>query len=148
MTAKLLNAEEIALRLAVKPATVRLWLRKGKLKGFKAGERVWRVSETELSRFLAENTYITNEQDGCDIVKEVEVEVIETELVEKIVESLESLSMSGKIQVMQLIRDLRIKELSSTEVEEEPSYMRIREVLKNFKGSLSDEILKERENQL
>lgn len=46
-----LSAEEIAQRLNVGPATVRKWLRDGKLKGVRAG-RLWRVKEIDLHAFL------------------------------------------------------------------------------------------------
>jgi excisionase family DNA binding protein len=46
-----LSAEEIAERLNVGPATVRKWLREGKLKGVRAG-RLWRVKENDLQAFL------------------------------------------------------------------------------------------------
>lgn len=48
---KLLTPEEVAERLAVKPRTVRDWLKAGKLQGMKAG-RLWRISEESLREFL------------------------------------------------------------------------------------------------
>jgi len=46
-----LSAEDIAERLNVGSATVRKWLREGKLKGVRAG-RLWRVRESDLEAFL------------------------------------------------------------------------------------------------
>jgi excisionase family DNA binding protein len=46
-----LSAEDIAERLNVGSATVRKWLREGKLKGVRAG-RLWRVKEIDLQAFL------------------------------------------------------------------------------------------------
>jgi excisionase family DNA binding protein len=46
-----LSAEDIAERLSVGSATVRSWLRQGKLKGVRAG-RLWRVKESDLQTFL------------------------------------------------------------------------------------------------
>ena len=48
---KYLTTEQIAETLKVKEATVREWLREGKLKGVKAGMQ-WRVPETNLNEFL------------------------------------------------------------------------------------------------
>jgi len=49
-----LSAEDIATRLNVSAITVRVWLRKGKLKGVRAG-RLWRVKEKDLQAFLERN---------------------------------------------------------------------------------------------
>jgi excisionase family DNA binding protein len=48
---KLLTPEDTAKALAVKPETIREWLRTGKLKGVKIG-RLWRVRESDLEIFL------------------------------------------------------------------------------------------------
>lgn len=50
---KLLNVEDAAKALLVKPTTVREWLKAGKLKGVKMG-RLWRVRETDLETFIKE----------------------------------------------------------------------------------------------
>lgn len=48
-----LTVSEVAVRLSVKPLTVRLWLRAGSLVGVRCEERsACRVSETELKTFL------------------------------------------------------------------------------------------------
>ena len=53
MTAKLLTPDAVAERLAVSPATVRIWLRKGILKGAKVGGgKLWRISETAIEEFI------------------------------------------------------------------------------------------------
>ena len=53
----LLTVEAVAERLHVKPATVRQWLRIGKLHGVKVGRR-WLMTDDELAASLgqAENT--------------------------------------------------------------------------------------------
>lgn len=56
MSDKLLTPEQAAERLAIKPRTIREWLRntdKGKpgLKGTKVG-KLWRVKESDLEEFL------------------------------------------------------------------------------------------------
>ena len=51
---KLLTTKAVAEILLVKPDTLRTWLRTGKLKGVKVGNRLWRVRESELEVFLRE----------------------------------------------------------------------------------------------
>ena len=53
-TEKLLTVKDAAKVLLVKPTTVREWLKAGKLKGIKVGNRLWRVRESELEAFLRE----------------------------------------------------------------------------------------------
>jgi excisionase family DNA binding protein len=50
-----LTVEQVAERLALSEETVRRWLRSGKLKGVRIGERRsgWRVPETEVQRILS-----------------------------------------------------------------------------------------------
>ena len=53
MQEKLLTTKTVAERLEVAPDTVRIWLRKGMLKGVKVGGgRLWRISETEIDEFI------------------------------------------------------------------------------------------------
>lgn len=52
MTEKLLTPEEAAGILKMRPETVREWLRTGRLKGLKAGPRMWRIKEIDLVEFL------------------------------------------------------------------------------------------------
>jgi excisionase family DNA binding protein len=53
---RLLTVREVAERLRSSPETVRRWLRQGKLRGFRLGgtKLGYRVTESELDRFLAE----------------------------------------------------------------------------------------------
>ena len=57
---KLLTVPEVAARLRASPDTVRRWLRTGKLRGLSyGGDRLgYRVSESELQRFLAASATI------------------------------------------------------------------------------------------
>jgi excisionase family DNA binding protein len=48
---KYYSPEEIGEQFNVKPATVRKWIREGKLKAVKLG-RLWRIPEEELQRFI------------------------------------------------------------------------------------------------
>jgi excisionase family DNA binding protein len=54
MVDEYLTIEEAASRVKVKPDTLRLWLRTGRLKGLKAG-RLWRVKTTDLEVFLEQS---------------------------------------------------------------------------------------------
>lgn len=49
---RLLSVAQVAERLNAKPATVRLWIREGRLPAIKVGPRLWRVAETDLAAFL------------------------------------------------------------------------------------------------
>ncbi len=51
---KLVKAKEVAERLNVNPRTVKSWLLKGKLKGYKVGGQ-WRVKESDLDSFFKPN---------------------------------------------------------------------------------------------
>ena len=46
-----LTPEEVAERLRINPALVRIWLRKRELKGIKIG-RLWRIAEKEVDVYL------------------------------------------------------------------------------------------------
>ncbi|HEX6972152.1 MAG TPA: helix-turn-helix domain-containing protein [Limnochordia bacterium] len=47
----MLTTEEVAERLSVRPNTVRVWLRRGELRGVQIHGR-WRIPETALRSFL------------------------------------------------------------------------------------------------
>ena len=49
---KMLTPEEIAEWLEITPATVRGWLRSGRLKGYKLGAKAWRVKQSDLDEFM------------------------------------------------------------------------------------------------
>ncbi len=61
----LLAPEEAAARISVSPRSIREWLRKGKIKGVKAG-RLWRIREKELERFLGLESRKMNGNDQVD----------------------------------------------------------------------------------
>ncbi len=48
---RLLTPTDVANRLQVNERTVTLWLRKGRLRGFKVGKE-WRISPDDLQAFL------------------------------------------------------------------------------------------------
>jgi excisionase family DNA binding protein len=51
---ELLTPEEAARLLKVDPATIRAWLRAGKLKGYKLAGGHWRISEEAITAFIGE----------------------------------------------------------------------------------------------
>lgn len=48
---ELLTPADAAVRLRVKPETIKTWLRQGRIKGLKAG-RFWRIPTEEIDNFL------------------------------------------------------------------------------------------------
>ncbi len=50
-----LTITQVSIKLGVNIETVRRWLFKGQLKGFKAGKQ-WRVRRHDLSEFIKSNT--------------------------------------------------------------------------------------------
>ncbi len=54
MQKELLTPEEAARLLKVNPATVRAWLREGKLKGVKLPGGFWRISEEALQELTGD----------------------------------------------------------------------------------------------
>ncbi len=58
-----LTVADVANRLKVHPATVKRWLREGKLGGVLLGDRAgWRVSEEDLAQFLDGQRRVQQEQ--------------------------------------------------------------------------------------
>lgn len=47
-----LTVNQVAEQLQVDPQTVRIWLNEGRLAGYKAGARRWRVRQSEVDRML------------------------------------------------------------------------------------------------
>lgn len=54
MDERYLTPEQVAGRLQVNVVTVHRWLRTGKLKGYKLGHRLWRVSPEQIKEFVVE----------------------------------------------------------------------------------------------
>lgn len=48
---RLMTPEEVAERLAIKPKTVRNFLREGRIKAVKVG-RLWRIRESDLLEYM------------------------------------------------------------------------------------------------
>ena len=53
---KFMTRDEVAKYLRVHPRTINRWLKSGSLTGYKLGDgktSLWRISETEIEKFLA-----------------------------------------------------------------------------------------------
>lgn len=48
----LYTPEDVAKLLRVKTVTVHNWLRHGKLKGFRVGSKLWRITREQLQEFI------------------------------------------------------------------------------------------------
>lgn len=48
----LYTPEDVANLLQVKTVTVHNWLRGGKLKGFRVGSKLWRITREQLQEFI------------------------------------------------------------------------------------------------
>jgi excisionase family DNA binding protein len=57
------TVEEVARRLSLNSETIRRWLRSGRLRGIRLGERRagWRIREADLSAFLNERANVQKE---------------------------------------------------------------------------------------
>ncbi len=142
MDTKLLTPEDVAERLTVNAATVRSWLRKGNLKGLKIGKKVWRISEDELNVFLL--------REQCYEGKDLSSQVRETpsEIKESLFKDLDELSMQSIEKIYNLATELKEEEAKSISNTSTDAYMRVRQVLSGFSGSLADELSKERDDRL
>ncbi len=49
-----ISTKQAAEKYNIAQVTVRKWLAEGRLKGKKVGPKLWRVSETELERYINE----------------------------------------------------------------------------------------------
>jgi excisionase family DNA binding protein len=142
MDTKLLTPEDVAERLTVNAATVRSWLRKGNLKGLKIGKRVWRISEDELNYFLLrEQCY-----EGKDLSSQVRES--SSDIKESLFKDLDELSMQSLEKIYNLATELKEEEAKSISNTSTEAYMRVRQVLSGFSGSLADELSKERDDRL
>jgi len=54
MEERYFTIEEVAEKLAVAKKTVKNWLLTGKLQGIKLTNKLWRIPESELNRFIEE----------------------------------------------------------------------------------------------
>jgi excisionase family DNA binding protein len=142
MGTKLLTPEDVAERLTVNAATVRSWLRKGNLKGLKIGKKVWRISEDELNVFLL--------REQCYEGKDLSSQVRESpsEIKESLFKDLDELSMQSIEKIYNLATELKEEEAKSISNTSTDAYMRVRQVLSGFSGSLADELSKERDDRL
>jgi excisionase family DNA binding protein len=63
---KLLTVDAVARQLTLHPETVRRWLRDGRLRGIRLGERRagWRISQADLDAFLSSRSTRKGSDDG------------------------------------------------------------------------------------
>ena len=53
---KYVTIREVAKELNINPQTIRSWVKKGKLRGYRLGERSVRILRSDLNRFIKEST--------------------------------------------------------------------------------------------
>ncbi len=53
---KYLTVSEVAKELNINPQTIRSWVKKGKLRGYRLGERSVRILRSDLNQFIKEST--------------------------------------------------------------------------------------------
>ena len=53
---KYLTVSEVAKELNINPQTIRSWVKKGKLRGYRLGERSVRILRSDLIQFIKEST--------------------------------------------------------------------------------------------
>lgn len=153
MGSKLLTPEDVAERLTVNAATVRAWLRKGSLKGIKIGRKVWRISEVELNAFLSrKDDYIYNTEHtehssyGKDLSSQVKES--QSEVKELLIKALDELSVRNIEKIYDLAVALKEEEAMIRKSDSLDAYMKVRQALSGFSGSLTDDLLKERNDRL
>jgi excisionase family DNA binding protein len=61
---KYYTPDQVAEILMVSAKTIREWLKKGRLKGSKLGPRLWRISETDLQKFVDRGKAAQQEEDS------------------------------------------------------------------------------------
>jgi len=149
MKSKLLSPEDVAERLAVNPATVRSWLRSGKLKGVKLGEKIWRIDEGEVREMLCREedvNYGAGVTENC--LEGVDAADYRGKYKERILNNLDYLSSDSLAVVDSVIQGLKEKETTNDHENRSPAYLRARRALSSIKGSLSDDITRERKEWL
>ncbi len=149
MKGRLLSPEDVAERLAVNPATVRSWLRSGKLKGVKLSKKMWRIDESEVQELLCRekdaNYGVSVAENG---LADADNDVCRVKCKKSILSNLELLSAGSLAKVDLMVRDLREQESAAGNDNKSPAYQRARRALSGIKGSLSNDIIEERKARL
>ncbi len=149
MKSRLLSPEDVAERLAVNAATVRSWLRSGKLKGVKLGKKMWRVDEREVRELLCREEGVKYGASApANGATAVETDDGRLKRKESILNNLEQLSASSLAKVDLVVREMKEREQLAGNGENGPAYLRARRALSAIKGSLSDDIIEERKERL
>jgi len=150
---RLLSPEEIAGKLAVKPATVRSWLRSGRIKGFKAGQRVWRVREADYLAFINSANKPRYNKTGNEIIEESILKIAEYEIPynlneDKLFDDIKKLSVKSKNKLKYILKELKKMDQALKDDQPIPVYLKVRRILSRCSVSLSDDIIAEREDRL
>ncbi len=147
MKGKLLSPEDVAERLAVNPATVRSWLRSGKLEGVKLGKKIWRVDESEVQALLCREETVNYDvvEEGLVALDTVDYRAKHKESIQK---NLDYLSSGSLAKVDSMVQDLKEKETKADRDNKNTAYLRARRALSSIKGSLSSDIIEERKERL
>lgn len=65
-----LRVDDVARRLGVTPYTVRLWLREGRLAGYRISDRAgWRITEEAVAAFMQERSNRPQSEEEDDTQK-------------------------------------------------------------------------------
>lgn len=149
MKGRLLSPEDVAERLAVNSATVRSWLRSGKLKGVKLGKKMWRIDEREVRELLGREEDVKY---GVSVAEnslaDADADDFRAKHKESILNNLELLSAGSLAKVDLMVRDLKEQENAADNENKSPAYLRARRALSSIKGSLSNDIIEERKERL
>ncbi len=149
MKSMLLSPEDVAERLAVNPATVRSWLRSGKLKGVKLGQKIWRIDEREVRELLCReedvNYGVSVAENGLE---DADTDDYRVKCKKNILSNLELLSAGSLAKLDLMVRDLKEQENAADNENKSPAYLRARRALSSIKGSLCNDIIEERKERL
>jgi len=149
MKGRLLSPEDVAERLAVNPATIRSWLRSGKLKGVKLGKKMWRIDENEVKELLCREEDVKYEVSVAENgVADPETDDIRVRHKESILNNLELLSTNSLAKADIMVRELKEQDNAADNANKSPAYLRARRALGGIKGSLSNDIIEERKERL
>ncbi len=149
MKGRLLSPEDVAERLAVNPATIRSWLRSGKLKGVKLGKKMWRIDEREVKKLLVrEEDFKYGVSVAEKSLADQETDDIRAKHKESILYNLELLSTNSLAKADIMVRELKEQDNAANDANKSPAYLRARRALSNIKGSLSNDIIEERKERL
>lgn len=102
MAEKLLTVGEVAQRLRMRPETVRVWLREGRLRGtrLRADKLGWRVPEAEVERVL--DTASTTPSPPADALAARDATAAAREALHALLDALPPQSLAGAARLLRL----------------------------------------------